>query len=69
MVNGVVWEDSYIMITDRETGKEVGRTKVVGANPAALNGYNAAYTLFNHIDKKYLPPLLKNCPKKSPAAK
>ncbi len=54
----------YIMITDRETGKEVTRTQIVGANPAALNGYNAAYTIFNKIDRKYLPAALKKCEKK-----
>jgi len=54
----------YILINDRETGKEITRTPIKGANPAALNGYNASYTIFNHINKKYLPAALKLCPKK-----
>lgn len=59
----------YIMITDRETGKEITRTKVYGSNPAALNGYNAAYTIFNHLSKKYLPDELKKCQKKEVPSK
>ncbi len=59
----------YILITDRSMGREVCRTGIKKANPAALNGYNAAYTIFTNIDKKFLPEALKKCPKKEVASK
>ena len=51
----------YIKIVDNHTGEEVGRTREVRRNPAALNGYNAAWTIFTVICKKYLGEELKKC--------
>jgi len=52
----------YIRIIDNKTGKEIGRTRVVKRNPAALNGYNAAADIFAIIAKKYLVQELRKCP-------
>jgi hypothetical protein len=54
----------YILLTDRATGDIIGKTKTAQANPAALNGYNAALTIFTKIARKYLSLELKKCRKK-----
>lgn len=51
----------YVRIINNKTGKEIGRTKVVKRNPAALNGYNAAADIFATIAKKYLVQELRKC--------
>ncbi|AHF18027.1 hypothetical protein [Niabella soli] len=48
---------AYATITDKK-GKEITRSKEVKTNPAALNGFNAAYGMANMIIKRYLPGML-----------
>ena len=49
----------YATITNKE-GKEIARSKEVKTNPAALNGFNAAYGMAGMIIKRHLPGMLKN---------
>jgi hypothetical protein len=51
----------YIKIINNKSGKEIGRTKIIKKNPAALNGYNAASDIFSTIAKKYLVQELRKC--------
>ena len=55
----------YISIIKVGTGEEIVRTKEVKRHPAALNGYNAAWSIFTIISKRYLPDALKKCKTKS----
>lgn len=51
---------AYIRIIDK-SGSEVGRTKVVKGGPTIYNGYNASYSIYTKISKKYLSSELKKC--------
>lgn len=51
----------YIRIIKTSTGDEIARSKIVKRNPAALNGYNAAFDIFSTICKRYLVNELKKC--------
>ncbi|WP_343302892.1 hypothetical protein AAHN97_15200 [Chitinophaga niabensis] len=51
----------YVKITDRRTGQEVTKSKIVKGGPTAFNGYNAAFGIYRKIADKYLPGELKKC--------
>lgn len=53
----------YIKIWNRSTGEEITRTKTIGRSPAALNGFNASYSIFSVITKRYMDDELKKCKK------
>lgn len=53
----------YIKIWNRSTGEEISRTKTIARSPAVLNGYNASYTIFSVITKRYMDDELKKCKK------
>jgi hypothetical protein len=53
----------YITINERGTGKEIYKSPVEKASPSIYNGYNASYTVFNKISKRYLAGELAKIPK------
>lgn len=53
----------YVKIWNRVTGEEITKTKTIGRSPAALNGFNASYSIFSVITKRYMDDELKKCKK------
>lgn len=51
----------YIRIVDNHSGEEISRTKTIGRSPVAVNGYNAAWSIFTTLSKRYLATDLKKC--------
>lgn len=49
----------YIRIVNNISGSEIGRTKEAKSSPGVTNGYNASYSIFKKISKKYLSEMLK----------